>query len=238
MQAVILAAGRGVRMNDLTTECPKPMLPILGKPILQWKIEALPPDINEVIFVIGYRGDTIRNFFGTEWRGKRIIYIEQKELNGTGGAIVLARELIMGKFLVLMGDDLYHPEDLKNLIQESIAVLGFEVKNAEPYGLLEETPEHFLSRITERPHGMEKGIVNTGAYILDERYFLYPLIKCSATEYGLPQTLVRMGHDIPVKVCLARAWQPIGCPEHIPLGERFLKQYKSEKCTEKNYLER
>ena len=59
MQAVILAAGRGVRMGKLTENTPKPMLSLFGKPMLEWKLEMLPRVIDEVIFVIGYYGSQI-----------------------------------------------------------------------------------------------------------------------------------------------------------------------------------
>ena len=49
MQAVILAAGRGTRMRELCDSCPKPMVPILGKPLLEWRLETLPTEITEVI---------------------------------------------------------------------------------------------------------------------------------------------------------------------------------------------
>ncbi|KKQ79283.1 MAG: hypothetical protein UT03_C0063G0001, partial [Candidatus Moranbacteria bacterium GW2011_GWD2_38_7] len=64
MQIVILAAGRGTRMKDLTDNVPKPMLQINGKPILAYKLEALPEEIDEVIFVVGYFGNQIQQYFG------------------------------------------------------------------------------------------------------------------------------------------------------------------------------
>lgn len=225
MQAVILAAGRGVRMGKLTENTPKPMLLLFGKPILEWKLEMLPKAIDEVIFIIGYHGNQIEKHFGGEWHGIKITYVVQEERNGTGGAIFLTKDILKEKALVLMGDDLYHQADLERLLDEDTAVLGLMVNHAEQYGLLEKTPEGNLLKITERPHGFKMGIVNTGAYILDKRFFLYPLVPISETEYGLPQTLAEMGKEYPVKVMMATAWQSVGCPEDIEKGEAFLKKY-------------
>src|SRR3989344_8278550 len=86
MQAVMLAAGRGPRMVALTGEVPKPMLPVEGRPLLEYKLDALPDEIDEVILVIGYQGGVIRKHFGERYGNKRIQYVEQKELNGTAGA--------------------------------------------------------------------------------------------------------------------------------------------------------
>ncbi|MDO8566489.1 MAG: nucleotidyltransferase family protein [Candidatus Moranbacteria bacterium] len=225
MQVVILAAGRGVRMGKLTENTPKPMLMLFGKPILEWKLEMLPKTIGEVIFVIGYHGNQIEKHFGAEWHGIKITYVVQEDRNGTGGAMFLVKDMMKGKALVLMGDDLYHPADLEQLTREDVAVLGLKVNNAQQYGLLETTEEGNLLKITERPHGHTVGIVNTGAYILDEKFFRYPLVPISEKEYGLPQTLAEMGKEYPVKVIMATAWQSVGCPEDIEKGEAFLKKY-------------
>ena len=70
IQAVILAAGKGTRMLPLTVNAPKPMQEVLGKNLLELKIEALPDEVDEVIMVIGYLGNMIRDFFGDEYGGK------------------------------------------------------------------------------------------------------------------------------------------------------------------------
>lgn len=225
MQAVILAAGQGTRMGALTAETPKPMLLLLGTPMLEWKLSMLPEAIDEVIVIVGYLGEQIEAYFGSEWQGRKISYVYQEDLNGTGGAVALTKDLLSGPALVMMGDDLYHPEDLSDLARETSAVLGFTVENAEEYGLLEKDTNGNLAKVTERPHNCATGIVNTGAYILNEAFFRYPLVPISETEYGLPQTLALLGQDTPVRVLSARAWQPVGKPEDISLGEAFLKKY-------------
>ncbi|MEK7549530.1 MAG: nucleotidyltransferase family protein [Patescibacteria group bacterium] len=225
MQAVILAAGLGTRMGELTRSTPKPMLPLLGKPLLEWQLEMLPADIDEVILVVGYLCEQIESHFGSSWKGRRITYVRQTELNGTAGAIHLLKDILKQKVLITNGDDLYHPEDLKALLVESLGVLGLYVEDAQPFGLLEVNEDKTLLRITERPHGEKTGIVNTGAYVLDPRFFEYPMIAITEKEFGLPQTFVGMGKDFPIKVLLARAWQAVGNPDDIAKGEAFLKQY-------------
>ena len=225
MQAVILAAGRGTRMGELTRSTPKPMLLLLGKPLLEWQLEMLPKEIDEVILVVGYLSEQIESYFGGVWQGRKVSYVRQKELNGTAGAIHSVKDFLRNTALVINGDDLYHPEDLKTMLQEKQAVLGLFVENAEPYGLLERTDRGTLFSITERPHGKKTGIVNTGAYIFGKEFFDYPLVPISEKEFGLPQTLVGMNRDYDVRVLSAKAWQPVGKPEDIPLGEAFLRRY-------------
>src|SRR3989338_10703547 len=92
IQAVILAAGKGTRMLPLTETRPKPMQMVAGKNLIEWKLEALPDAVSDVIIVIGHQGELIKEYFGDSWKGRLIRYATQKELNGTAGALWAARE--------------------------------------------------------------------------------------------------------------------------------------------------
>ena len=94
MKCIILAAGFGTRMGELTKKVPKPMLLIKNKPKLAWTIGMLPESIDEVILVVGYLKEKIIDYFGDFYGGKKIKYLEQKELNGSAGAIALAEKFI------------------------------------------------------------------------------------------------------------------------------------------------
>src|SRR3989344_1319341 len=115
-QAVILAAGEGKRLRPLTEHIPKPMIDVQGKPILYYVMSALPHDVDEIVLVIGYKGESIRNYFGKSFAGKRITYLSDVKPGGTGYALQEARPFVTSDyFLLLNGDDIYHPEDLKAL---------------------------------------------------------------------------------------------------------------------------
>lgn len=225
MQAVILAAGRGTRMGALTENIPKPMVPILGRPLLEWKINALPENITEVIVTIGYLGEQIRSYFGTEWQGKKMTYVEQTVLNGTGGSIHAVKEHLEEQFLVTMGDDLYVTEDLENLTKLSYGILGLHTKEAEKFGILKVNENNELLAVTERPHGQREGFINTGGYMLCKDFFAVPLIAISETEFGLPQTLAQLAETVSIPVLTVTDWQPVGCPEDIPQAEAFITKY-------------
>lgn len=227
MQAIILAAGKGVRMGDLTVSTPKPMLPLLGKPLLEWRLAMLPEMITEVILVVGYFGEQIKDYFGNEWQGRSIRYIHHEQLDGTGGAMQLVYKLgvFRSPALVTNGDDLYRQEDLTRLLSHQTAVLACELLDASRFGLLDTDREGQLVGIIERPHAPGYGLVNTGAYMLDEAYFSFSPVSISETEYGLPQTLALVGKKQPVTVLNTQMWQPVGQPEDIVLGEDFLKQH-------------
>ncbi len=226
MQAVILAAGRGVRMGELTNDIPKPLLKISGKPIVEYTLFNLPEEISEIIFVIGYKGEMIRQQFGDEFNGKRISYVEQKELNGTAGALWLAKDILRDKFLVLMGDDLYHRDDLRKIIRHDLAILIKAINEPSRFGVVETDKEGNLVRVVERPQNPKSNLVNTGAYVLNLKFFDYALVPVyNGTEFGLPQTLAQMADKYKIKVERAEAWHPNTIGNDLAKAEEVVRKY-------------
>lgn len=209
-------------MGELTKSTPKPMLKVLDKPLLEHHLEILPDEIDEVIFVIGYLGERIREYFGDEWKGRRIRYVVQDRLDGSAGAVRLAKDMLQGRFMVTMGDDLYRMNDLEKLLRHPLAILGLFVEDAASFGIMTEDADGNLLGVVERPHGFKDGLVNTGAYVLDTDFFGYEPVRITDTEFGLPQTLAVMAKDRAVKVERASGWQPVGNPDDFPKAERFL----------------
>lgn len=118
MKAVILAAGKGTRMKELTNEVPKPMLPVQGKPILQHILEGLmSAGIREFCLVTGWRADVIESHFGDGAQfGAAIRYVRQVVQDGTGKAPELAREFAgTDDFLLTYGDILVKPETYRRM---------------------------------------------------------------------------------------------------------------------------
>ncbi|MFA5831179.1 MAG: sugar phosphate nucleotidyltransferase [Candidatus Paceibacterota bacterium] len=223
MQCVILAAGRGTRMKELTANTPKPMIAVFGEPLLAHKIRMLPETVDDVVLVVGYLGEQIREYFGSEWEGRKISYVFQKNLNGTGGAIREAKDLVCGTFLVIMGDDLYGTDDLARLSEDGMAVLAKKMDKPFSAGILRRNREGNLLEIVEKTETPEIGLMNTGAYALTRDFFEYELVQITKTEFGLPQTLATMAKNHPVKIKPAHSWLRIGCPEDIGMAEDFLR---------------
>lgn len=227
MQAVIMAAGEGTRMRPLTYKMPKPMLPIKGKPLLEWTLSFLPKEISEVIFIINYLGEQIQNYFGDEWKGRKIKYVFQKELNGTGGALHACKDLVKGKFLVVMGDDLYYKKDLENMAKEDLAILAQEVDDPSRFGVLKTDENGELIEIVEKPKMEGKAFVSTNAFTLNEKFFDYDLVQITEKEFGLPQTLAVMAKDYPVKVMKTTRWMAIGNPDDLKKAQTEIEKFLS-----------
>jgi dTDP-glucose pyrophosphorylase len=125
MQCVILAAGKGTRLRPLTDNCPKPLVKVAGKPLLDHIVEALPTAVDELIIVVGYLGGMIEDYCGKEFHGRKVTYITQEEQKGTAHALWLCKDLIKGRFLFLFADDLHGKEDLARATSD-IRCLGNE----------------------------------------------------------------------------------------------------------------
>lgn len=228
MKCVILAAGRGTRMGALTENCPKPMLLIGDKPKLVYTFDILPEAITEVVFVIGYLGEQIREYFGEEYKGYKISYVTQDLLDGTGGAIERVQELVgRERFLVLNGDDLYAREDLEQLVQHNFSVLGVQTDDVTQGAAIISDGAGVLQEIREMPHGMTgTGIVNTGACTLSGAFFDHPLVPKAegSDEYGLPQTLMAIT-GIVVHVITTEKWFPVGDPEALEVAQKEIDKF-------------
>src|SRR6059058_3984903 len=117
-KAVVLAAGRGRRMRELTVDLPKPMIEVRGKPVLQHIVEGLrDAGLREFFFIVGYRGDAVQNFFGDGSRYKIAIqYATQVVQDGTGRVVDLGRNFVGNSpFILSYGDILVDPANYKPL---------------------------------------------------------------------------------------------------------------------------
>lgn len=118
-RAVLLAAGRGTRMRELTTDLPKPMLKVGGKPILLHIVEGLQrAGIRNFLIIVGYHGETVREDFGDgTCFGLRINYATQIVQDGTGRVVDLARDFAANSsFILSYGDILVDPANYKRIV--------------------------------------------------------------------------------------------------------------------------
>jgi dTDP-glucose pyrophosphorylase len=160
MKAVILAAGRGTRMKELTNEVPKPMLKVHGQPILEHIVQGLmTANIREFCIVTGWRAEAIENYFGDgAGLGAKIHYARQVVQDGTGKAPELAKEFVgADSFLLTYGDILVKPETYQQMLvrfgeDEFAGLLTVTLGEDVTKGGLNFFDEHFcLKRLVEKP---------------------------------------------------------------------------------------
>lgn len=227
MQAVILAAGKGTRMKDLTQEVPKPMLRVHGKTLIEHKLEALPDSVDEVVLVVGYQGEKIREYFKDAWAGKTIRYAVQEELNGTAGALWCAKEFLSEQFVVMMGDDLYARADIEACLSTSgWSILVEKTEHMASGGKMVMDEAGYIVAIEEGDHTGTPGLMNTNLFALDPGLFDFPPVPKAAgsTEYGLPQTVLAASkaYDIPLTAVFASKWIQVTAPEDLARAESLI----------------
>jgi len=221
-----MAAGRGQRLRPLTDERPKPMVQVAGHPILEWSIDALPPEVEEIVIVVGYLKEQITEHFGDRWHGRSIRYVIQTELKGTGHVVHVARPLLDHRFMVLNGDDLYLPTDLRRLAGHELSALGLRLPDNGRFGLLSTDKDGYLTGVSrDEPQG-SGGLVNVGAYVIDRRFFDCDLVPIGdGSEFGLPHTISSMAQKEKVRVVEAESWFPIGYPQDVELATAWLREH-------------
>ncbi len=240
MKAVILAAGKGTRMRDLTNEIPKPMLRVQGRPILQHIVEGLlNVGIREFCIVTGWHAEVVEGFFGDGSQfGARIRYVRQIVQDGTGKAPELAKLFAGGEpFLLTYGDILVKPETYADMLKRwnsgkftgLVTVTGSE--DVTKGGLFFFDQSFCLKHLVEKPSAAqleelrkqgwlkagETAWYNAGIYLFDPVLFEFTakLQKSPRGEYELTDALTAMlaaGHSM-AGLQIAGRWVDVRDPE-------------------------
>lgn len=229
MKAIILAAGEGIRMRPLTLKTPKPLLKVGGRPILEHIVKALPVEINELILVIGYLGEQIKDYCGNGFLGRPVQYIWQKKKLGTYNALKLCEPLIEKneRFLVLCADDIQNAEEIRNCFGYERAIIVAEAENPKKFGVVLLNRDNSISEIIEKPENSPSNLVSTGTLLLDSKIFEYEADLHKSGEYFLTSAISKMLKDNhKIFAVKSTVWLPIGCPEDIKKAEEFLRQHE------------
>jgi NDP-sugar pyrophosphorylase family protein len=240
MKAVILAAGKGTRMRELTNDVPKPMLKVQGKPILEHIIEGLKTaGIKEFFIVTGYRAEVVEAHFGDGSKfGVKVAYGRQVVQDGTGKAPELAKSFVGNSpFILTYGDILVKPETYQQMLKRFaedkfsglVTVTGSE--DVTKGGLFFFDDKFCLKHLVEKPsaaeldHLRKEGWLkagttawyNAGIYAFQPVLFDFTakLQKTSRGEYELTDALTAMlqaGHKL-AGMEIAGRWVDVRDPE-------------------------
>lgn len=177
MKGYILTAGEGVRMRPLTSNIPKPLLPVAGRPFLEHNIESLKAaGIKDLILLVGWKANRVREHFGDgKDYGVKIEYVEQKERLGTAHAIGMVEGRTDGPFLCLYGDVVLTKKSVNGMLAHYKKVKGSvialaSVLDPKRYGCVE-VEDGVVKSIVEKPESPTSNLVNAGAYVLEPEIF-------------------------------------------------------------------
>ncbi|MDO8480468.1 MAG: sugar phosphate nucleotidyltransferase [Nanoarchaeota archaeon] len=213
MKAVILAAGKSTRTYPLTLTLPKPLLRAGGTTLIEHNLTQLSGLVDEAILIVGYKKEMLRKHLGKNFRGIKLTYVEQKEQLGTGHALRLARPHLDGKFIVLMGDDLYGRRDLERCVKHELSVLAQRVDDPSNFGVFVEKGGKILD-LVEKPKTFVSNLANTGCYVFDLRVFeeIAKLKKSARGEFELTDALRAVAGKEDVFAVEGDKWMPIVYP--------------------------
>lgn len=175
MQAVIMAGGYGTRLKPLTDNIPKPMVPIINKPLIRYIIEHLKSHgINNIILTLGYLPKCIIEYLGDGRElGVNLRYMIEREPLGTAGGVKNVEKYIEDKFLVISGDaftniDISSMLDFHEKNKKSITIAVKEVDDPRSFGVVKVDRNNTITSFIEKPLVIEDKLVNTGIYILEK----------------------------------------------------------------------
>ena len=233
MKGYILAAGEGLRMRPLTSNIPKPLLSVAGKPFLEHNIGALKAaGIKDIILLIGWKANRIREHFGdgSEF-GVRIEYVEQKERLGTAHAISMIRDMVDSAFFCLYGDVVLTHGAVKGIVAHHRKVKGSvmaltSVPDPRRYGCIR-VRDGVVADITEKPEVPEGNLVNAGAYVLEPAIFdaIAETKKSVRGEYEVTDSFrIMMARSHIYTHLLSGEWMDVARPWDLLEANRMLME--------------
>jgi mannose-1-phosphate guanylyltransferase len=223
-QAVVLAGGEGTRLRPLTNNRPKPLLPILGRPCVEYTLRALgAAGIQKVYLACGYKStDVVKALGEGEKLGIDLVYAFEEVPMGTAGAVKLLENELPESFVVAMGDVLMDI-DFEHLIRfhtesKATATIALtEVEQPEQFGIVGIEENGRISRFKEKPRKEEafSNLINAGVYVLQREAFSF---VPEATKFDFSKNLFPrlMAEGSPLYGSKLRGmWHDIGNPNDL-----------------------
>jgi D-glycero-alpha-D-manno-heptose 1-phosphate guanylyltransferase len=233
MKAIILAGGKGTRLQSVINAVPKPMALIAGKPFLEYLILQLKSySVHDIILSVGYKKESIISFFsnGSKW-DVNISYISEKTPLGTGGAIQEAFRFIDDQHVLVMNGDSYINVNVSHYLNwhftknRIASIVVTKIDSTSRYGTVELDIEDRISKFTEKGERKGSGWINAGIYVFHRSIFenKLPIKFCSLEKEILPNLIEK---EIYGYRCQG-AFIDIGTPESYKQATSFF--LRSEK---------
>jgi NDP-sugar pyrophosphorylase family protein len=214
MDAILLAAGLGTRLRPHTLTTPKPLLPVQGRPILDWILGALPREVDRVIVVVNYLAEQIEAYLKEQPHVRDWTTVRQQLPKGTGAALRCCRGQVKSEqFLVLNGDDLYGAEDLRRLTEKPAGLLVHPVDEPSKFGIVFTRLDGTLEKLVEKPKLEGRQMANIGAYLFPRQALDIDLPLSARGEYEITDAVSEIAREQPFFAVPASFWLPIGTVE-------------------------
>src|SRR6266550_4126134 len=171
MKVIVPLAGKGTRLLPLTKRVPKPLVHVAGRPVMDYVMDTLSGlDIEELIVITGHLKDVVERYIVEKYDVKAR-FVEQKTLDGTAGAINLARPYVDGPVLIVFVDTLFEADlSLINRVDADGIIWAKEVEDYQRFGVIVTDAQGYMKRIVEKPSTPVSRLANIGLqYIQDSK---------------------------------------------------------------------
>lgn len=176
LAAIILAGGRGTRLQAVVSDRPKPLALVAGRPFLAYLLDQVADaGVTRVVLSTGYLAEQFEDVIGSDYRGMKIIYAVEDQPMGTGGAIRFAGRQSDADQLLVMNGDSYCDADLRAYIEwhtkggHDVSLVLVKVADAARYGTVEVAADGRVIAFLEKRSISAPGYVNAGVYLLSRQ---------------------------------------------------------------------
>ena len=189
MDAILLAGGYGTRLRPLTYTRPKPLLPVAGRPMVEWVLDRLPPEVRRVVVAVNWKAQALGTYFATrdtKGKGRRVefVVVKEDEPLGTAGAVKNCEAHLTSDRFFVLNADIVSTMDLGAMVRAHAANKGpgtISLKEVAPadvvhYGVVREDEQVAhegairIADFVEKPKDPKDApsrLINAGAYLLD-----------------------------------------------------------------------
>lgn len=235
MDAILLAGGYGTRLRPLTYTRPKPLLPVAGRPMVEWVLDRLPPEVRRVVVAVNWKAQTLGTYFAnreSKGKGRRVdfVVVKEDEPLGTAGAVKNCEAHLTSDRFFVLNADIVSTMDLGAMVRAHAANKGagvISLKEVAPaevvnYGVVREDEQAAaegairIAEFVEKPNDPSLApsrLINAGAYLLDRSVLsLVPKGKLVSMEKEIfPQLIPRGLYGLPFK----GEWHDVGDPQRL-----------------------
>ena len=231
LKAVIIAGGFGTRLRPLSCTRPKHLLPIAGKPLLDWTLESLSKSgVDEIVFAVNYMSEVFVKRYGKSAYNMKIHYAHEPKPLGTGGCVKNAERIIgHDEDFLLLNGDIVSRVDYADLVEHHTrnscmaTITLHQVRDPSRYGVVELAEQNRIKRFVEKP-SLDKApskFINAGVYALSPRIFDYiPSRRRVSIEREVFPVLARDNELFGYK--FNGLWIDVGQPSDFLRGNRLL----------------
>ncbi len=227
MKAVIPLAGKGTRLRPHTYRTPKPLLRVAGRPVMSYILDdLLELGVDEIVFIVGYLQEKIREYIEEEYPDLTAHYVEQKVQDGTAGAVKLAEPYVDGEVLILFVDTIFDADLslVRTLGPEWAGVIWVkEVEDYQRFGVVLTDDDGAMTRIVEKPDEPISRLANIGLYYIRDHELLFDGVRHALDKEPGPggefyltdafQYMVDEGAQI--RTAPVEGWYDCGKPETL-----------------------